>query len=684
MAMLKNLQIMINKLIWRSLIHEIRFTYFLVVVLGTLFIATSYIAHKYYIWWLYIVLSISVIIIIFLIAKIKDKVSRWSLYRYVRFERMIKYIFLALFICVLTIYFDYTKSLLPFIAIYITFYCIMNYKGESGIIKQYNNLLISNEKLEKFRGINVSFIALNTLTSFLILFLVFNVCLFLNNQFIEIIMSILFLLFIFINRYVSIMTNKKLEDSTILIKNYNINYDKLLNTAIINLGVSDSYQIVLIDLSSIFPASSTEKKAYVINQFCYFDKAIESSETLAVALPRCKVNKKLNIYYTYKQQDGKTKKRKCSLYISIESNSNMTYIANYKLKDFKVALIRYDKCLNYLKNKKFNSLYIPLNSIKYNVEITDERKFNSKLEPRKWLLHDDKFGAGKSVYDLNYIMNLGLQPVIISPWEENYDRDLLQLIFNRLSKKYSHSFSFFPPRNLLPFVCVCFAGVALFLLSDQMQPIYNFILSFVAKDSLPNCESFKEGICLLKHLLNILILILSWFFIMMFLPSIIILKKDSSKIYQDYYIEKIRKILNENKFVCILIEDVDRLDFAVHNEIFRILSLINKVAYNREFFIGIISLDKKLMEDSKTCFESIENKLIGYNIGTNYSQSESVKIYMNDGLKFLQKYSKKDLEVMCENIVKENFKNKELNFRDAKLLMNMLIQNIIEEKKSNI
>lgn len=169
---------------------------------------------------------------------------------------------------------------------------------------------------------------------------------------------------------------------------------------------------------------------------------------------------------------------------------------------------------------------------------------------------------------------------------------------------------------------------------------------------------------------------------MKFLPSIILLKKDNSKIYQEYYINQIVKIMQKYRSACFIIEDIDRLNPNVYNDIFRILSLINKHMYNRENFIGIISLDVNSLKKYKVTFQNISNKLICYKIGTEYDQFDSIDKYVYDCIRFLQKYSKKDLQTEYKKFINEKLENDKLNFRDAKLFVNRVIQMVINEEES--
>lgn len=481
-------------------------------------------------------------------------------------------------------------------------------------------------------------------------------------------------------------TNYQYKKSKILVKNYNIDYESFLNKRIVTFGVVNNYQIMKIDLNDIFPLDSRERKVYVTNQFCYYNNFVEDSAILAIALPRISENKKLDIYFTYKLENDKKEndkkiKRKCTLYLAIRNQDFGVYIENYKFENFKIALINYDEQIKYLKSDNFDERYIPLNSIKYDSEIRKDIDFISQLEPRKWLLHNNKFGFGKSLYDLNFAMSLGLQPIVISPWESNYDNDILQLIFNKLSSKYGNPTSLILDKNVLPFACVSFAGLYLFVF-DIMKKIYVFLQSVIMASLEKNIikDFLSSNDNLIQFLYYTIIFMVLWLCVLKLLPSIILLKKDNSKIYQEYYIKQIVKIFECNKYICFIIEDVDRLDTDVYNEIFRILSLINKYMCNRKIFIGIISLDENSLGRYTKNFADIKNKLICYEIGTEYNQSATIKKYIDDAIIFLQKYSDKDLAIEYEKIKEKYCKKSELNFRDAKYCINILIHDVIEKE----
>ncbi len=667
------------------MIYEMRLLYFILIISSIIILNI----HKYFQnnFGKYSIIIYSLIFLfnLFLFVLLENKLLRCNLNKFIEFEKSKRYLFVILIVITIISFFSNTifLSLTFLFAIY---YGLVN--TISIILKILKRIQKTNTP-QKLYGFNKEIITLFAFILIGLLYIVFIVLLFPKNEIIETIIGILMMVIMFVNAFLCEKVNKKYENSKILIQNSNIDYMKFLNNNIVTFGTKDNYQIMLLDLNDIFPSDSNERKVYVTNQYCYYTDSIENSAILAVALPRVNTNKRLDIYFTYKLKDNKIKKRRCTLYITIESHSFGTYISNYKFKDFKFALLNHDKQIEYLKNDKFNKLYIPLNSIKYNFKIKNDISFNSKLEPRKWLLHNDGFGFGKSSFDYNFAMKYGLQPIVISPWEENYDNDILQLIFNKLSSKYSNPPVLTPPKNIIPLVCVSFAGTFLFIFSDPMKKLYctfsSCIVYWLEKSNIIP-SAFSNIPCnYLRLIIYIFVLISLWFSIMKFLPSIILLKKDNSKIYQEYYINQIVRIFNENKSACLIIEDIDRLSPNVYNDVFRILSLINKHVYIHDRFIGIISLDKKVLEKNdkfKDNFDNIKNKLVCYHIGDNHNPFDSIKKYKDDGICFLQTFTKKDLSKEYKRIIKKYAQNSKSNFRDAKFNMNMLIQTVLEENNS--
>ena len=617
--------------------------------------------------------------------------SKYNLSYFIIFDQIKKFLFSMYIVFLLFTYFKIEMILrLTVLAIllilYILYYFLINIFSRfiADIVDIAEHFILC-KKIKNLKNYCVFNIESIKFCNFLLIILIccyYYYCILDNLSYYNIIMLFLILLEILLLDIICIgdSFNYQYKKSKILINNYNIDYKKFLNKRIVTFGVVNDYQIMEIDLNDIFPLDSRERKVYVTNQFCYYNDLVEDSAILAIALPRISQNKKLDIYFTYKLKDGKKIKRKCTLYLAIRNQDFGVYIENYKFGNFKIALLNYEKQIKYLKNNNFDELYIPLNSIKYDSEIRKDIDFISQLEPRKWLLHNKKFGFGKSLYDLNFAMSLGLQPIIISPWESNYDNDILQLIFNKLSSKYGNPTSIILDKNVLPFACVSFAGLYLFVF-DIMKKIYVFLQSIIMASLEKNIikDFLSSNDNLIQFLYYTIIFMALWLCVLKLLPSLILLKKDNSKIYQEYYIKQIVKIFEYNKYICFIIEDVDRLDIDVYNEIFRILSLINKYMCNRKTFIGIISLDENSLGSYTKNFEDIKNKLICYEIGTEYNQSATIKKYTDDAIIFLQKYSDKDLATEYEKIKEKYCKKSEHNFRDVKQCINALINDVVEK-----
>ena len=125
------------------------------------------------------------------------------------------------------------------------------------------------------------------------------------------------------------------------------------------------------------------------------------------------------------------------------------YISQYQFKNFRKVCREFkleSGCSldTFTNSKKIYMIddypleYHALNSIKYfdknSKELMLDNLNDTDYDTRKWLFHDDEMGSGKTTIDIHFAMQQGYQPVIISPWEDNYDKDILQLIYLKLSK----------------------------------------------------------------------------------------------------------------------------------------------------------------------------------------------------------------------------------------------------------
>ena len=168
-----------------------------------------------------------------------------------------------------------------------------------------------------------------------------------------------------------------------------------------------------------------------------------------------------------------------------------------------------------------------------------------------------------------------------------------------------------------------------------------------------------------------------------FLPSILLLKNGDTEKYQGFYIERIRSMYNNNPNIFLIIEDVDRLDPKVQEEVFRILSLLNSHIHQLKA-LGVISVDKTYIKidkdgDPDKMLETIQNKIIYETIGEGYDYEKSIDLYLEEGVEFLYQYNHDlnyDCDLSLEDLKNEIQKKSDDNFRDVHKKMESLIKNI--------
>lgn len=255
-------------------------------------------------------------------------------------------------------------------------------------------------------------------------------------------------------------------------------------------------------------------------------------------------------------------------------------------------------------------------------------------DSRKWVLHDGGFGNGKSTLDCLYVSNLGYRPVIISPWEDNYDTDFLYLIFHQLVTETGKYFCM-PNMNvvliyllslagLVPFLKICFETI--YLTMKKMiilQPLYDVIYSFfnyLLSNHLQQLFDSKIDLFLITSL------IVSYFILSVILPNIIIHSKESTKFHQDFYCKHIKKILDREK-VILIVEDIDRLEENAIKNFFRVLSNINKECVNVHRIIGILAFNSKDEKINNDWFETIKSKIIYDEVFKDYDYEKTKRLY---------------------------------------------------------
>lgn len=490
------------------------------------------------------------------------------------------------------------------------------------------------------------------------------------------------------------------------------------------------YQIFKLDFDNLFPDDSINPVVYIMNKYYShhvnkFKKSeinineennngakndknrvdVKNSKCIYLSIEKLRTNDKLSIYYSY-EQDGEIYNMKCDLYLEIKYIGTTLYVSQYKFKNFRKVRNEFKfgstSIFNIFTNAKekyskndYPIEYHVLNNIKLydnsKNKITIDKHIKSQFDPRKWLLHDNQFGTGKTTYDLYFAIQQGYQPVIISPWEDNYDKDILQLIYSKMSKNnrghfFANIFATISTRAFI-FWPIAAAATIVFLDNDIVKGIFDIIYYRILDTLFSSFSIARVVIPLgLHEIRDIFFVVLSIIVSYIGLSSFILFKKDSTRDYQDFFIKRMQSIWKRNPHIFLIVEDIDRLDPDVYNNVFRILSLLNKEFNNN--MLGLISLDRKIIENKKgiklfhkdtkseMLFKTFENKIIYEEIAKNYDYQASIRQYIDEGIEFLRACGGNRDEL------KEVYRSTKItNFRDAHKCMEEILKKYYSSKQ---
>lgn len=311
---------------------------------------------------------------------------------------------------------------------------------------------------------------------------------------------------------------------------------------------------------------------------------------------------------------------------------------------------------------------------------------------RKWMLHDGKFGVGKSVLDFSFLSTQGYKTIIISPWEENYDNDFLYLIYSKIKQnakgvnKLDKSVSVFAIAMIVTLYTLInqIIGLLTILSNDIFKIIKSYMLEALNKN-----DSFKYIINSLddNNIINFLIdskdiilvcssLFIAYIITKYLLPYAIVHSKRTTKIHQAYYVKSIKNLIQKDN-IMLVIEDIDRLEVNAFNDLFRTLSLINSKFSQRKKPLGILSYDsnnKKL----KDIDYDLRNKAIYNRIFRNISLKKSMVIYFENYINVIERVTGKSIANKDEMIIKIA-NNRKLNFRDVHVELDKIVNHILNE-----
>lgn len=368
------------------------------------------------------------------------------------------------------------------------------------------------------------------------------------------------------------------------------------------------FKLIAVDFDDLFPENANNKNIIIKNYTCIKESSNEENTAFYFCLPRTCSERAIcfNIIQKYETKDLELIIRKFRFYIEIKDYSaelvpvtngiifNIVYLKN-KAKYTRKHVKKYkvDFKFTYSTNRFISPSILKKGQL-LNDKINDDRCF---------LKHDGPYGNGKTISDIYMIASANRIPVIISPWEENYDHDILYLIFKKIKRATntkSHSYS----REYIIFYLTLLIAGYTFLFGNE-DTVSSLLMPNILFDFF--VENNKEWIINPLLIYAIYVPLLLLFIVKRLIPYIIVFKKDYTKIYQEFFIEEIYKMIQMNSEICLLIEDIDRLSEEAYNNVFRTLSSINKKFQRSNRVIGILSYASDNINDD--LLYDLENKI---------------------------------------------------------------------------
>lgn len=450
------------------------------------------------------------------------------------------------------------------------------------------------------------------------------------------------------------------------------------------------FRVFKIDLRALLPEGRTKANIRVLNHV-YMKGPLSSADTKSYCeyIYFC-VNNKYRDFNTKLTMDlsfelkGKKKAIRLSVLLDFISISNELVCSSYEVKDYyihhhtilkkELEPVSYNNGFHYGRLFKklyhYNFSFGPNNSYNTYNKLTNQNEFDT----RKFVLHDDSYGIGKTTLDILYLFNIGYHPIVISPWEDNYDNDMLYLIFENVMRT-TKKFIYCPNTTVFMF---------LFGTIVSLTPLIYFIINYIFSNLRFNeqfLNRFKEPFIFFDFAIGLfpgfISLIISIIVTCMFMPSIIIHAKDSTKIHQRFYLEKIKNQLDKKKII-LMIEDIDRLKPDGIRNVFRLLSSINKVSASIHKVIGIITLSTENLKsytELESDIDALNRKTIKAKVFTEYSKIESMKLYFKE-------YTEGIINSYGNSMNKIEFKKllniipwDKTDFRDIQNLLDLIITN---------
>jgi len=462
-------------------------------------------------------------------------------------------------------------------------------------------------------------------------------------------------------------------------------FDSLLINSFDGKKIQEKNRVFQVDLSAFIPNNAENIEIQTPNfhgihahrrgnKYLYFSVSTNSKKTIPLTM---------KVFYSL---EGKT------IQILLKSFIRFTYIGNEflavktTLVDFKENKRKTNTLKQlFTKENKGSNLMTLLPLYCFYKEKPQKISFDRILsDSRKFLFHHGKFGTGKTAYDCFAISESGKRPIHISFSNDNYEKNLLYMIFKKIRLEVMPVTFRLTMDTLIPRLAIALlflAGARGFLgIYDKFYQITDFLTYikspefFTAFSEFQNIWLFmtsKFGFLILSFLIGLLA---GEFFV----PDFLIYKKNPSQSYEDFLLSGIAKMVKTKNLVLVL-EDIDRCPNVEVESFFRLLSSLNHAFRNIDRVVGIVSFDKENLKQKKdvpindnTTFSDFKEKvIIGEILNHENTGKESMQMYAR---KILLYYSK-CLEIdTSENLSRKESSSTIEKFIESQKKIDFLIQ----------
>ncbi len=294
-------------------------------------------------------------------------------------------------------------------------------------------------------------------------------------------------------------------------------------------------------------------------------------------------------------------------------------------------------------NRKFDYQYLAFQSIVIDDDEADKMKDCSKImnsyaiDSRKFYVHSGDYGVGKTLIDTLIINTNGNLPLVISGYSDGIENDFIRYVFNKLQLqiKGKTAASFYEYVAILASatsVLIYLINISGFTIKSLVMWMFNIFIGETV-----NMLFFVPVVTIV---IIVLILSVAVRIIYNTMFSYVSSKFRITSIQEDYYCEKIYKLIKKKRNIRIVIEDIDRLDEEHLRNLFTKINILNSNLINIDYPIGIVSYDENRIKGKLGIneYEEVFNKIFISEISPELNLNKNKIKYYDLNVEYLKDY----------------------------------------------